>query len=116
MFKLALLKSLMVTWPVELTLEIAGQPVVCQFDAHFRVLSDNAIAELIQQGDSKLIDAVLENWEGVVTADGSPLPCTPENVKLMLSYACVRSALITAYFEAMAGAARKNSKRRQPTG
>ena len=109
MFKLASLDNLTIPVPLAARIGLAdGSTTPVEFTTHCRVLADESIAELARSGDRALLKAVVVDWEGVVADDGSPLAFDAEQFDAVLAYACIRVALIGAYYEAVARAARKN--------
>lgn len=109
MFKLADLSDLVIEAPVDAAAAAAGGGAVAvRFTLHCRVLPDEAIARLAERGDRALLDGVVCGWAGVAGDDGAPLPFSPEHFARVSAFACLRVAMVGAYYEAVARAARKN--------
>lgn len=99
-FRIASLDNLTFRQPVK----IAGATFTCEF----RVLDDERLKQLAEQGDLAFLDAVLSNWAGIEDEDGRPLPFCQEHIEALCRYAIARQALLRAYWEGIAQAAEGN--------
>lgn len=114
MFRL-LEKHAPVKWPVTICVPVDGGEVEKhEIVAQFKLVSLKRSAEII--GDQAFLAEVLVGWEGVHDADGNALPFTDENRERLCDVSYVKPAIVQAYLECSAGAARKNSKTRRATG
>jgi hypothetical protein len=110
MFVIADLKEMLISVPVNA--EIAhgdGRILPVQFTLKCKLLPDVEIAELQQKGDRNFLKSVVNGWDGVKLDDGELAVFSEASFELMLSYACLRVAMIDAFYRATAEAARKNS-------
>ena len=104
-------------WPVVLMVPSAkgsGKYDKQTFEAEFKYLSQERIDEIIKSAraeeinDNQVLDEVLAGWKGVQDDDGSELDFSPSNLELVLQIPGMRSAIVSAFFESLAGARRKN--------
>ncbi len=72
-------------------------------DVRFRLLGDAEVDALVVDGQAVLLGRVLADWSGVEDHDGTPLPCTPENVARLCGVAYWRRAVVNAYMRFVAG-------------
>jgi len=73
-----------------------------------RVLDDDRLKALADDGDLPFIQAVLKSWDGVEGDDGRPQACTPEAVAALCRYAIARQAILKTYWEGLQQAAEGN--------
>jgi len=109
MLDIAKLDDLDIKWPVEFELE-KGKPV--EIELSFKFLPDDQIQALAIQGDESLIKGVVNDWSGIGSEGGEALAFNSDNLEKLLNFAMFRVQTVNAYYQAVAGFARKNSKRR----
>lgn len=104
-------------WPVVLMVPSskgAGKYDKQTFEAEFKYLSQERIDEIIKSArsdeinDNQVLDEVMMGWKGVQEDDGSELEFSPSNLEMVLQIPGMRSAIVSAFFESLAGARRKN--------
>lgn len=114
-------KDHIVKWTVRFNLPSEnGEVIAHRFIAHFKVLPLSETEDLItgdaggniltlgRQGNLNLLRAVLVGWDGIGDEDGQPVPFTPEMRDRIIDDASVQSALVTEYFNCLAGNKTKN--------
>lgn len=85
-----------------------------EFTAEFNRLPQSRLDELQRApelDDERFIDEILLDWSGIQAKDGDDLvafPFNATNKKILLDFQGMRKAIIDAFFESLAGAARKN--------
>ena len=77
-------------------------------DVRFRLLADAEVDALVVDSQAALLERALAGWDGVEDHDGTPLPCTPENVTRLCGVAYWRRAVVNAYMRFVAGLPAKN--------
>jgi len=109
MLNIAKLNDLKITWPV--TLEVEKDTEI-EIELDFKVLPDDQVKELALKGDRELLKGVLTGWKGISADVDNELEFNTENLETMSNFSFFRMQAVTAYYEAIATFARKNSKRR----
>ncbi|MFQ3664670.1 MAG: hypothetical protein SNJ79_01350 [Sphingomonadaceae bacterium] len=101
-----IVKNLVAPWPASIRIVKADGAVEEQrFTLHFRRISNARFEELFntmnfpdsRTQDSKIMEAVVAGWDGIVGEDGEPLPDTPENRRFLLDFPGFGPALGVAY-------------------
>lgn len=104
-------------WPV--TVEVptdGGRFERAEFVAEFRRLPQSRLDEVGQAlrgdgekiSDADLAEEVLVGWDKVKDADGSPINFSAATRAAVLDISGVRTAVVQAFFESLAGGRRKN--------
>lgn len=114
MFQLAT-QSDHITYPVTVEcLDENGKLAPKKFKAHFARLPQSEIDDLIAKAQAKeitdndLVDKVLVGWDDVVDDSGKPIEFSPAMRDRLLEIFPVRPSVVTAWFESLSGAKRKN--------
>ncbi len=109
MFKMQSIES--VRWPVEVRIpRDGGKTTKATFFCKFRLMEQPDIDELVRDSanDAELLGQVILDWEAVLDEQDQPLPCTPDNIAALTRRVFVRTAMLSAFFRAQAGAGEKN--------
>lgn len=113
MFKLDL--SPTYKWPVTVRLiEESGRLVERKFHAHFRRLKKSEIEDITKRvdaggiSDADFLREILDDWEGIVDAEGNPVECTDETIGMLGDIPEVSAAIGQAWLESLTGGPRKN--------
>lgn len=102
-------KSSSFKWPVTVEFPVDGGRFESEsFDAVFKRIGRSDFQRLLDKGDLDLIEAVLENWEGVKDEAGKDIPFTKAALKDMLDDPCFTKGIITSYLASLEGAKAKN--------
>lgn len=102
-------KSSTFKWPVTVEFPVDGGRFETEsFDATFKRVGRAEFTKLVDKGDTDLIEAVLEGWEGVKDETGKDIPFTKAALKDMLDDPCFTKGLIKAYLESLEGGKAKN--------
>lgn len=112
MFKLS--QSATFWWPVEVSLPIDGGKFAKEtFDVQFERYTQEKILEMrtqIEAGkvtDAGFVRSVVQGWRGV-TDEGAEVPFSVGALEQLLNIPGTAAAIVMAFMEAHAGAARKN--------
>lgn len=72
------------TFPTACTIEApdGDRTVECEITIHFRVLPVEEYDRLARESLPELMTALIGGWDGVAGADGKPLSCTADNIRL----------------------------------
>lgn len=101
-----------VKWPVTVAIpRDGGRTTKATFSATFKLLEQDELDNVMENGGDREIGcAVLQDWEGVSDADGSPMPFSEAARDRLLAIPYIRTAIVSAYFQCSSGreAARKN--------
>jgi len=110
-------------WPVEYAMPADGGKYEPQsFEAEFKMLDQTRLDELADQAkrgtieDNAFLDEVLLGWRNVKDENGNDAPYNTLHRKVLLNLPNMRQALITAYFDSVQGAVRKNLPRPRSIG
>ena len=113
-------------WPIVIReVQDGGRIRTHQFDAIYRRLPQSrmeavqlqyhamkaAVARnepLEEIPTQSIADEILDGWEGITEADGTPVPVTAETKRQLLEVASVADALVVTFFEAHEKARAKN--------
>lgn len=99
------------TWPVKVQVPTDGRHQEQQFTARFKVVERSRFED-ISSGDATaetaLLREVLLGWEGVADESGEALPFSEQVRDQLLEIPYVRTAVVEAFFEGIAGRKRKN--------
>ena len=113
-------------WPIVIReVQDGGRVRTHQFDAIYRRLPQSRMEAVQLQYQAMkaavtrnepldeiptraIADEILEGWEGITEADGTPVPVTAETRRQLLEVATVADVLVTTYFEAHEKARAKN--------
>lgn len=113
-------KSATYRWPVEYkTPADDGKYDRQQFTVEFKRIDQQRIDEIYAAAkaaaaaagdfeDAALAEEVVLGWSGVQADSGEAFDFTPNNRAVLLALPGMRSAILTAFFESIRGAARKN--------
>lgn len=95
--------------------------VVHRFKVTFRVLDDETMSAITRQhgqpdpdaawiaeGDKQLLRQAWIGWDDIVDLDRQPIPFSDSARERLMSIIPIRVAVITAYYDNLAGARRKN--------
>ena len=103
------------TWPVPVELPDDGGKFLKQtFDATFKRLPQDRIRQIIdkiQEGemdDDTLCREILIGWTGVNDDKGEAVPYSEASLTTILNVQMVAAAVVSAWFESLAKAKRKN--------
>jgi hypothetical protein len=108
-----------IKWPVEVHVpRDGGGTTKHTFYAYFVVRSQAEIDALVAEGDAEFFAGVIggPGWEGVSDEHGQELSFSPQALEQLVAVPYVKSALSTAYWQFVLGAARKNSRLPRGTG
>ena len=104
-FSIVTMQNLEVKQPVKFTFDGNTH----EFTGKFKLLDDNSNEQLANGGDHDFIKKILVGWgDDFVGEDDKPLPFNAENLAACLKISWWRTAVIDAYFVAVATAGRKN--------
>jgi hypothetical protein len=110
-------------WPVEYSVPVDGGKYDKQiFEAEFKMLDQSRFDALAEQAglqavdDNDFLDEVLLGWRNVKDENGEDAPHNALHRKVLLNLPNMRQTLISAFFESMQGAARKNLLKPRSTG
>jgi hypothetical protein len=96
-------------WPVVVEVPSDGGRFEKQsFDATFKRLGRSEFSKLADQGDTQLLEAVLEGWEGILDEDDKAIPFTAANRRELFEDPYFCRGIIKAYLESLEGAQAKN--------
>ncbi len=113
-------------WPIVIReVQDGGRIRTHQFDAIYRRLPQSRMEAVQLQYQAmkaavarnepleeiptqSIADEILDGWEGITEADGTPVPVTPETKRQLLEVASVADALVVTFFEAHEKARAKN--------
>ncbi len=112
----ALVDSLRVQWPVTITRPsdtVAGDVVRETFTGHFDILSDDELRAIDDRfkaspledrrgHEHDLLYRVLVGWDGVISGS-SPVPFTPDNLKIAMRFPWFAVGVYAAYRELVSG-------------
>lgn len=102
-------KSSTFKWPVTVEFPVDGGRFETEsFDAVFKRVGRAEFTKLVDKGDTDLIEAVLEGWEGVKDESENDIPFTKAALKDQMDDPCFTKAVIKAYLETLEGAKAKN--------
>ncbi len=93
-------------WPVNVRVpQDGGTWKVQTFQARFKVMSTDGLAEVLKSpdGDRDLSQSVLVGWDQINDASGQAVAFSEEARDALLQVPYVRSAIVAAYLESMAG-------------
>jgi hypothetical protein len=103
------------TWPVPVELPADGGRFNKQtFDAQFKRLPQDRIRDImdkIQAGeidDDTLCREILIGWSGVQDNKSEEIPFSESSLNVMLNVQMVAAAVVSAWFDSLAKAKRKN--------
>jgi hypothetical protein len=100
-------------WPVQLELPVSGGKYEKHsFDAEFKKLPQSRINELLKREgitDSDVCREVLVGWKGVFDEKNNELPFSEVSRDELVDIPLVATGIVTAFFESLSGAKRKNS-------
>jgi len=104
-------------WPVRIHVPVdGGRKEVREIEAEFRVLSPEQVAAHVaaarggdESSDLAILRDVLIGWSGVGGEGGDEIPYSDVWRDKILAVPYVRRAVITAYFDAVSGEARKGN-------
>ncbi|RMF15191.1 MAG: hypothetical protein D6757_05015 [Alphaproteobacteria bacterium] len=113
MFKLDLSPSY--KWPVTVRfVDESGRRHERTFHVLFRRLKKSEIDELTraqelgEMDDAVFMREIVAGWDGIVDADGKPVECDDEAMRMLADIPEVASAIGVAWIESLAGGPRKN--------
>ena len=113
-------------WPIVIReVQDGGRIRTHQFDAIYRRLPQSRMEAVQLQYQAmksavarnepleeiptqSIADEILDGWEGITEADGTPVPVTAETKRQLLEVASVADALVVTFFEAHEKARAKN--------
>jgi len=100
-------------WPVTVELPADGGKFEKHtFDAQFKRLPQKRLDEIFDRNaevkDSDVITEILVGWKGIVDDQGNEVVYSETNRDELLQIARVRSGILAAFLESLAGAKRKN--------
>lgn len=99
------------SWPVTVKVPVdGGQFADAPFDCTYKLVEQDEL-EAVIAGKVREADFLMKTvvgWKGVHDAAGAELPFSLEALERMVRIPYARSAMMTGYYEAMAGARRKN--------
>ena len=102
-------KSSSFKWPVTVEFPVDGGRFESEsFDAIFKRIGRAEFAKLVDKGDTDLLEAVLEGWEGIKDEAGKDIAFTKWALKDMLDDPFFTKAVIKAYLESFEGGKAKN--------
>jgi len=108
-------KSESYIWPVVVKFPMSGgRHAEERFDAEFKRVTNSRIREIQKQiekeeiSDIDLAKEILVGWKGVHDDEKNEMPFSIENKEQLLDVALVAGAIVTAFFESITGAKRKN--------
>jgi hypothetical protein len=103
------------SWPVSFDLPVdGGRHQRETFDAQFKRLPQSRIVEIgkqIENGeltDVELAAEVLVGWAGITDDAGKEIPYSQKAVGSLLDVPMLATSIVTAYFNSLKGAKRKN--------
>ena len=98
-----------IKWPVKVNVPQDNGVVKKQtFHALFQLLPQKDAAALIDEGDEAFLMAITKGLEGVQDENGDEAVYSAELVERLVNISYVKTAMIGAYFEMLAGVGRKN--------
>ncbi len=104
-FSIVTMQNVQVKQPVKFTFDGNSH----EFTAEFKLLDDDANEALAESGDHEMIKRVLVDWgDDFVDENNKPLPFNDDNLAKCLKVSWWRTAVLDAYFVAVAVASRKN--------
>lgn len=96
-------------WPVTVEVPSDGGRFEKQtFDATFKRLGRTEFSKLADKGDTELLEAVLDGWDGVLDEDDKPVAYTAANRRDLFEDPYFCRGVIKAYLESLEGAQVKN--------
>ena len=99
-----------VWWPVTVEIPADGGAVTKgEFEAHFKLLPQTEIEALGKGTVAALLRSAMIDWRGLNDAADQALPCTAENIDTVCEWPCWRTGLVSAFYDAQSGHARKNA-------
>lgn len=102
-------KSSTFKWPVTVEFPVDGGRFETEsFDAIFKRVGRAEFTKLVDKGDTDLLEAVLEGWEGVKDEADKDIPFTKAALKDLLDDPFFTKAVIKAYLESLEGGKAKN--------
>jgi hypothetical protein len=103
------------TWPVKYgTPKDAGKIEKSEFMAEFKRLPQSRLDAIQKQAldnavdDDQFIGEILIGWSGIKTPEGEEVLFNEATRSVVLDLAGMRAAIVQAFFDSIAGAARKN--------
>lgn len=98
-------------WPVKVQVPTDGRHVEQPFTARFKQVDRSRFVDL-NNGDAEeetnLLREVLIGWDGIGDENGEPIPFSEQTRDQLLEIPYVRTAIVEAFFEGIAGRKRKN--------
>ncbi len=113
MFKIA--QESTFKWPVTVHVpKDGGKFTKASFTAEFKALPQDEIDEVIADArdgrtDSNFAATCLVGWKGVQDESGEEMEFDDDNKDKLLNIPYVRNAVVTAFFEALSGVARRKN-------
>jgi len=90
---------------------VGGAPKSQQFTAHFRLLPQDEVRQMTDDGISNrdFLKRVLAGWDGIADHNGKPLPYNEDNLNRLADIAYFTAAVGNAYGAFAMGLPAKNS-------
>lgn len=102
-------------WPVEVMFPVSGGKHDKQtFDVEFKRISQSRIKEIGKQidageiADADLCKEIVTGWKGVTDEKSEEMPFSSGALEGLLDIPLVGAAIVTAWFESLSTAKRKN--------
>jgi len=96
-------------WPVTVESPSDGGRFEKQsFDAIFKQLKRSEFSKLVEKGDTELLEAVWDSWDGILDEDEKPVANTAANRRDLLEDPYFCRGVVKAYLESLEGAQAKN--------
>lgn len=98
-----------IKWPVKVEMPVdGGKTQKVGFTAHFIYLNQDRLDELATLPDGDFIKEIMVGWDGVQDEDKNEVPFSPEAAAELVKIGYVKRAIVTAYWDFIAGRATKN--------
>jgi len=102
------------SWPVKFRIAVDGRYEDHKFTAEFKRLPQDRLDQVFGSNrkadisDDAFVREILIGWSDISDESGDALPFNGDNVATLLLVPGVRTAIIKAYFDSIAGIAEKN--------
>jgi len=103
------------SWPVPVELPAdGGRFSKHTFDAKFKRLPQDRIRDIMEKiqaneiDDDTLCREIMIGWDGVQDAKGEEIPFSESSLNVLLNVQMVAAAVVSAWFDSLAKAKRKN--------